>query len=283
LGPAGAIAGQKGGCKTFCGGGGVSVLPDDTGIGVHLGNGGSSGIPASGGGGGGGGGGGAGASGGRALTEYAYREACSQVCTLPEFTAGDAACSGRGGTYYYVDSRPVGATEWETGTEITCLTPDQLLAYDPAQLGAYVNEYFRRLPLPEPGLKVAPADNAVVNLPEIVSADEPQQTAWTIDVAPFPRVVLNASVQWEWTFGDGGAMTTSSPGRPFDQADPDVEHYLTHTYRKAGTYPLSVTAVWTATYTVEGEAGALAVDGAVERTSSLDLRAADYAGVLTGN
>jgi hypothetical protein len=255
------------------------VLADDSGFIAHGSSGGVTGIPASNGSGSPGAGSGSGP-----LVEYEYRPACSEVCARADFARADTACVGRGGEYYYTASRPVGGAEWTISTEITCLTPDQMLGYSPAQLIAYVNEYFQRLPLPEPGLRVAPADNAVVNLPEIVSADEPGQTRWVIDEPPFPRITLDASVRWVWNFGDGTSMSTSTPGRSFSASDPDITNYLTHTYREANpAYRLSVTAVWTATYTVEGQSGSFDVDGAVERTSSLQLRAADYAGVLTGN
>ena len=271
------VTASPGGCETTCGGPGVNVTPDDSGIGIHLGAGGGSARPPS-------GGSSAPATGIASLVEYDYRPACSTACTLPGFVEADAACTGRGGEYYYVDSRPVGTQPWETGTDIVCLTPDQTLGYDPAQLAAYMNEYFQRLPLPTPGLKVAPSDNAVVNLPEIVSAEEPAQTRWVVEVAPFPRVVLDATVSWEWDFGDGTTLRTGSPGRPFDPGDPNIDGYLTHTYTQAkDAYEVSVTAVWTATYTVAGQGGGFAVDGAVARTSTLRLRAADYASVLVGN
>jgi hypothetical protein len=265
-------------CTSYCMSLDSGVLPGDSGFIAHGSAGGVTRIPASGGG-GSGSGGGAGA-----LVEYEYRPACSEVCATRDFAEADAACVGRGGEYYYTASRPVGAAEWTIAEEITCLTPEQLLAYSPAQLMAYVNDYFKRLPLPEPGLHVAPSDNAVVNLPEIVSADQPVQTSWVVNEPPFPQITINASVRWVWSFGDGTTLTTSTPGRPFSEADPDIGNYLTHTYRQAkDSYTLSVTAVWTATYTVEGQADVFEVDGTVERTSSLQLRAADYAGVLTGN
>ncbi len=271
-------AAQPARCDGYCGGSGVAVRPDDSGFIARGGSASNGARPAS------GGGYAPPATGVASLVEYDYRPACSATCALPGFAQADAACTGRGGDYYFVASRPVGTQAWEIGTDIVCLTPDQTLGYDPAQLAAYMNQYFQRLPLPTPGLKVAPADNAVVNLPEIVSADEPAQTRWVVEVAPFPRVVLDATVSWEWDFGDGSALRTASPGRPFDPSDPDIDGYLTHTYTEAkDAYQVSVTAVWTATYTVAGQDGGFAVEGAVERTSSLQLRAADYASVLVGN
>jgi len=165
-----------------------------------------------------------------------------------------------------------------------CLTAAQQLPFDPAQLQATVDDYFQRIPLPTPRLRVAPADNAVVNLPEIVSADAPAQTTFTVDVAPFPTVTITAKVSWEWDFEDGTSLNTSSPGRAYDSDDPDATDYISHTYRSASDgWPLSVTSVWTATYTVQGVPGQLAVMGVVRRTTTHTLPAADYSGTLTGN
>ncbi len=103
-------------------------------------------------------------------------------------------------------------------------------------------------------------------------------------MAPFPTVTISAQVHWEWDFGDGSTLSTTTPGRAYVATDPDTSHYLTHTYTESNKgWPLSVTAVWTATYTVDGMPGTTAVTGAVSRTSTRSLPAADYAGTLTGN
>jgi hypothetical protein len=165
-----------------------------------------------------------------------------------------------------------------------CLTLAEQLGYDPVQLAAMVADYFKRIPLPEPGLHIAPADNAVVNLPEIVSADVPATTTFTVAQAPFPVVTINAEVRWEWSFGDGATLVTSSPGKAYDGTDPADGGYVTHTYKAANkAWPLTVTSVWTATYTVQGVAGVQLVTNAVQRTSAHPLAAAEYGSVLTGN
>ena len=185
----------------------------------------------------------------------------------------------------WIDTRTVNPPgSWTLQGPPECLTAAQQLPFDPGQLQATVDTYFQRIPLPAPKLRIAPADNAVVNLPEIVSADAPAQTTFTVDVAPFPTVTISAKVSWEWDFGDGGTLVTSSPGRPYDGRDPDATDYLSHTYRTASKgWPLSVTSVWTATYTVQGLPGQLVVDGTVRRTTTRSLAAAEYGSILTGN
>ncbi len=220
------------------------------------------------------------------VIEYAYSPVCDGVChsAVTQATADSANCSGDA-VAVWVSSQVVGSgTGFATYGPPECLTAAEQLSYDPGQLQVMVAEYFRRLPLPVPGLHVAPADNAVVNLPEIVSADAPPSTVFTVAQAPFPVVTIRASVQWLWDFGDGSTLLTDSPGKAYDGTDPAEGGYVTHTYRSANEgWPLSVTSVWTATYTVEGVAGVQTVADAVRRTSTHPLAAAEYGAVLTGN
>lgn len=216
------------------------------------------------------------------LFQYDYHP-CDGICRGLTDGAG-AACTGAEQLVLVAVRDVTTASPWTLQGASECLTPAEQLPFDPAQLQATVDDYFQRIPLPLPGLRVSPADNAVVNLPEIVSADAPKQTTFSVNVAPFPTVTIKASVTWAWDFGDGESLTTSAPGRAYSVADTDLTHYLTHTYRKASPgWGLSVTAVWTATYTVAGLPGTRTVTGEVRRTSNRSLPAADYAGTLTGN
>ena len=220
------------------------------------------------------------------LVEYDYIPVCDGACigVTQQHLSDSVGCQGDE-TAVWVNFRTVNPPgSWTLQGPPECLTAAQRLAFDPGQLQATVDNYFQRIPLPAPTLRLAPADNAVVNLPEIVSTDAPAQTTFTVDVAPFPTVTINATVSWEWDFGDGTSLTTSNPGRPYDSSEPDATDYLTHTYRSASDgRPLSVTSVWTATYTVQGIPGELTVTGAVRRTTTHALAADEYSGVLTGN
>jgi hypothetical protein len=221
------------------------------------------------------------------VTQYAYSPVCDASCHSPtaQATADTANCVAPA-VAVWVTSQVVGS-----GAPFTlqgapeCLTPAEQLAYDPVQLAAMVANYFQRIPLPEPGLHIAPADNAIVNFPEIVSADQPPATTFTVAQAPFPVVTINATVRWEWNFGDGTTLVTSSPGKAYDGTDPaDGDGYVTHTYKTPSkAWPLTVTAIWTATYTVQGIAGIQQVENTVQRTSAHPLAAAEYGSVLTGN
>ncbi len=213
--------------------------------------------------------------------EYDYLPMCDELCQAA-YRSGTNSCWD--GEMVFVAQRTVNPPgDWSVQEGVLCLTAAEQLPFDPAQLQAMVDDYFQRIPLPAPELNLAPADNAVVNLPEIVSTTPPGQTTFTVDEAPFPTVTINATVSWEWDFGDGETLSTSSPGRPYTAADPELSHYLTHTYRSANAgWPVSVTAVWTATYTVDGMPGTQSVTGHVRRTTTKSLPAADYGGTLTG-
>ena len=220
------------------------------------------------------------------LIQYDYAPVCDGAChsVTAQKLSDSVACQGTETAVWvaYRTVNPPGA--WTLQGPPECLTAAQQLAFDPAQLQATVDDYFQRIPLPAPKLRLAPADNAVVNLPEIVSADVPAQTRFTVDVAPFPTVTITAKVSWEWDFGDGTSLVTSTPGRPYDSSEPDATDYISHAYRIASDgWALSVTSVWTATYAVQGMPGQLDVTGAVRRTTTHTLPAADYSGTLTGN
>jgi hypothetical protein len=220
------------------------------------------------------------------VIQYFYAPVCDSTChsTTAKATADSANCVAPA-IAVWVTTQVVGSAGAPTLQGAPeCLTTTERLPYDPKQLDAMVANYFEHIPLPEPGLHIAPADNAVVNLPEIVSADQPAVTTFTVAQAPFPVVTITAVVQWVWDFGDGTTLVTTSPGKAYDGSDPRNGGYVTHTYKSANkAWPLTVTSVWTATYTVQGVGGIQAVTTAVRRTTAHPLAAAEYGSVLTGN
>ncbi len=186
----------------------------------------------------------------------------------------------------FVAQRQVAPTvgAWSLQPGSVCLTPAQQLPYSPAQLQAFVEGYFRRLPLPLPALNVQPADKAVVNLPLVASTGVPRQTTFTVAQAPFPTVTITASVSWRWSWGDGASTTTTWPGRPYDGTDPARApgHYVDHTYTapSAGT-AVGVTAVWSGSWSAGGASQPIA--GTVERSTTRTIPVAEYGATLTGN
>ena len=145
-----------------------------------------------------------------------------------------------------------------------------------------VQRYMQRLPLPAPGIHLNPSRPAIVNFPTIVNADAPPASNFVVSQPGFPRIDVAASCQWRWHFGDGAVTATDWPGRPYDGTLPadDPQHYLLHTYRDPGTLTVTVTAVWSATYTVAGLPGTTAMAGTVSRASSATLPVREYAANL---
>jgi len=232
---------------------------------------------------------------GAALTspvkEYDYSPACRGNGVAGEGTGAvdcPAAhnCPDAGALRVVVSERVVGSPGWYRQPGTVCLNTDQQVAFNPADAQAFVDGYFQRLPLPVPGLHVQPAAQAVVNLPELVSADPPPAGVFVVDQAPFPRITINARVRWEWDFGDGGSAVSSWPGRAYDGLDPRTspDHYVAHTYRaRSAGQRVRVTGVWTASWQLAGFPGVRAVDGQVRRVSSQLLPVAAYGAVLTDN
>lgn len=69
-----------------------------------------------------------------------------------------------------------------------------------------------------------------------------------------------SAYSFDWRFGDGAALTTTTPGAPY----PDLQ--VTHAYRQPGTYAADVTVTWTADFRVGGGPWQ-AVGGSVTTTS----------------
>jgi hypothetical protein len=62
------------------------------------------------------------------------------------------------------------------------------------------------------------------------------------------QVTITAKpTRWDWSFGDGSTLTTTTPGTP---KRPDVAHE----YVQAGEMESSVRVTWTGTFTLEGSA-----------------------------
>jgi hypothetical protein len=165
------------------------------------------------------------------------------------------------------------------------LTPQQQIPWSPAQLQAFVDSYFQRLPLPQPQLTLQPGDRAVVNLPLIAHTDAPGQTQFTVEQAPFPTITITANVRWRWSWGDGSSESTTWPGRAYDGTDPRTSpgHYVDHAYAApSASTSIGVTASWTGTYSIAG-GNPTPINGAVQRTTTHALPVSEYAATLTDN
>ena len=86
-------------------------------------------------------------------------------------------------------------------------------------------------------------------------------------------VDLTIEPRWTWDFGDGSGLRTSRTG----SAWPD--RTVSHSYLRAGAALVSVTAEWSATYTVEG-LGPLEVAEPVTQEANLEVPVGEGRAVL---
>src|SRR5581483_1709088 len=72
-------------------------------------------------------------------------------------------------------------------------------------------------------------------------------TSFTVTVRVWPA-------EYDWLFGDGGSLTTSSLGEPYP-AQSDIQHtYEFSSYRFADGFPVDLTVHFAAQYQVNGGA-----------------------------
>lgn len=135
------------------------------------------------------------------------------------------------------------------GFELRPCEPGQA---DAQSLPALVLRAFQAIPLPEATLSIQPpGGKTLVGLETILSTQ----------AAPFTRRVTLLGQQIElrikaqrftWTHGDATTQNTDWPGKPWNEHEPDIDGYLTHTYEHTGIVRPSVTVIWEADYRVGG-------------------------------
>jgi len=117
-------------------------------------------------------------------------------------------------------------------------------------------ELYKNLAHPE--ILVNPSPRALVNLPVIVSTEDPGPQSLDF-TTPLPGTI-DAEPSYAWTWSDG--HTSEGSGRAYTQAvsptrNPD--YYVAHTYRSSGPAGVTLTVTWRATATVNG-AGTVPLD-----------------------
>ncbi|NDL60158.1 hypothetical protein [Phytoactinopolyspora mesophila] len=118
-----------------------------------------------------------------------------------------------------------------------------------AEITTIIEEHYENIARPE--IDVAPAVNAVVNLPVLAATPDPGAVGFDIE-NPLPGTVdAVPSFGWQWSNGEAG----SGPGRGYDGTDPVAtpDHYpVRAVFTVAGEGRVELTATWTITLTVEG-------------------------------
>jgi len=106
----------------------------------------------------------------------------------------------------------------------------------------------RRVGLPSLTVQTQPADETLVNFDTIFFV-EPEAVSVDLTILGQAVDVLATPAGYQWSFGDGAGMSSSSPGAPY----PSTE--ITHRYSDAHvTMQPSVTVSYTARFRVGGGA-----------------------------
>lgn len=151
-------------------------------------------------------------------------------------------------------------------------------------------EALQRTPLSSPEIATAPR----IDRPQLVGMPTWLWTStetWSHRTASAAAGDLNVTVnavpeRVVWDMGDGNTVTCTGPGAVYDNSRPDGEQHsdCTYTYRRSsahqadGTYHVTATIEWHATWVGTGGSGDL---GVVRRSSQATVRVAESQAVVT--
>ncbi len=158
--------------------------------------------------------------------------------------------SGEQGVNFLVYQR-IGSAPWQLRPGVVCrVVSDPIpLADVEAEIRRIIEERFKHVA--EPEITVAPAVNALVNLPVIAST--PNQGPLGFDITnPLPgRVEASPTYSWAWSNG----TTNSGAGIGYDGTSPTMNpgHYpVQSTYSGGGAESVGLQVTWSITLTVPG-------------------------------
>jgi hypothetical protein len=112
--------------------------------------------------------------------------------------------------------------------------------------------------LPHRGLFFAPKTHALVGIPVYFWSDS-DATFTNISTILGINVGVTLHPTFIWSFGDGYSLRTTLPGAPYPARG------ITHIYKKAGTYDLSLTVSWSGTWSAQGATSEI-LGGAIVQT-----------------
>ncbi len=130
--------------------------------------------------------------------------------------------------------------------------------------------YLDHLVPPAPGLRVQPAEMALVNYPVLFDARGLAPVTATFAALGVPVTLHATPVGYDWTIdGVANALRTTSPGRPYDGHGATLGdgYYVSRTFDHHGPHTVAVTVHWSASFDVAGRSG-VPVAGWVIRTSA---------------
>ena len=169
-------------------------------------------------------------------------ECSTAICSLSD---------GSAGVSYLVYQRPDGGADWTPRAGPVCrgVVDPIPLADVEAEIVRIFEAHFKNVM--EPEITVAPAVNAVVNLPVLASTPDPGPLGFDI-TNPLPGRV-EATPVYEWTWSNGQRSTGAGVGYDGTSPSGNPEHYpVQTTFEDGGSGSVALTVVWSITLTVAG-------------------------------
>lgn len=116
-----------------------------------------------------------------------------------------------------------------------------------------------------PTLQVAyqPEGTVLPKVPVIFFTDLPKDFQKNFKILG-ESVKINVKPRSLWNFGDGFVLVTSKPGAPYPSRD------ITHSYSVPGTYLVTVSTLWSGTFTVAGVT--TEIPGRIEQNSYVEVK-----------
>ena len=112
--------------------------------------------------------------------------------------------------------------------------------------------------LPQRGLFIAPKSKALVGIPMYFWSDS-DATFTNISTILGITVGVTLHPTFIWNFGDGYSLRTTLPGAAYPARG------ITHIYKKAGTYDVTLTVSWSGTWSAQGSTNEI-LGGAIVQT-----------------
>ena len=116
--------------------------------------------------------------------------------------------------------------------------------------------------LPTGGIAYQPNFQPLINVPVYFWNDMPAIFHSKVDlIGEVIDVTMRPS--FTWSFGDGGFKSTTDPGGPYPNGQ------ITHSYSRAGTYPVLLVTTWGGTFAHNGIERA--ITGEIKKTTALTI------------
>ncbi|MEX1162179.1 MAG: PKD domain-containing protein [Nitriliruptor sp.] len=175
------------------------------------------------------------------------RDDADELCWYPEFLGYRPAAPPVADTWAYVDER---ITEWTSDDIGPTRCPGTEDAFDPGELA----RSFWLSADPDPSAPRIDPQEAITGLRTYLVLEGPT-TIELADDTPLGRLTISGRVSYEIDWGDGHVTTTDHQGLPY----PGGATEITHVYTDVGTYTVTVTSVWSGSWTAGGLSGELSV------------------------